>query len=226
MARVAKATKTTTPAIAPRKPGRPPKSATKVAMEEPVAAAKPGKGYGKTAAKPVAAKSAPAKSAPVKSAPAKPAATKSAAPKSAVAQKPAAPAKPVASPPVRAPKLSKDELRAQVEKLEQANAAFRSKSRETNKALKLATRRITELEEQVTLFEQDAKPEPEPEPAPAPAKRGPKPKAATAGRGKRQSRSIDAGDAVPGGVATDDPAPMDEDAEAALDKLNEHLDGD
>ena len=43
---------------------------------------------------------------------------------------------------------SKDELRAQVEKLEKVNATLRTKSREANRAAKSATSRIAELEEE------------------------------------------------------------------------------
>jgi hypothetical protein len=46
-------------------------------------------------------------------------------------------------------------------------------------------------------------------------------------RAKRQSREIDPGDAVPPGgvtgVAVQEPAPLDEQAETALENLEEHL---
>ena len=51
--------------------------------------------------------------------------------KVAAAKKPAAAAKPSSVTPARA--LSKDALRAQVEKLERANAALRTKNREANR---------------------------------------------------------------------------------------------
>jgi len=110
------------------------------------------------------------------------------------------------------PKPSKDELRARVEELERANATLRIKSREANRAAKTAAARIAELEDQVTQLERRAVP------PPAPAERGSKP-----ARGKRQSRSIDPGDAVPEGVAVQEPEPLDEAAETALENLNEHL---
>jgi len=42
-------------------------------------------------------------------------------------------------------------------------------------------------------------------------------------RAKRQGREIDPGDAVPPGVAVQEPAPLDEEAETALENLEEHL---
>ena len=183
MARAAPATKNTKPMLAKPKLGRPAAAVTK-------AAAKPAKAA--VAAKPIAAAKAkpPAAATPV--------ATK----RQAVAAPAPAPAP--------APKLSKDELRAQVEKLEQANAVLRTKSRETNKAAKAAVQRIAELEAQMAQLEKAASAKP------APASPGPKPKAAAATPGKRQARAINPGDAVPPGVAVGEPAPMDEEAEAVL----------
>ena len=60
--------------------------------------------------------------------------------KVAAAKKPAAGAKPSSVTPARA--LSKDALRAQVEKLERANTALRTKNREANRAAKLSAARI------------------------------------------------------------------------------------
>jgi hypothetical protein len=111
-----------------------------------------------------------------------------------------------------APKVSKDELRAQVEKLEQLVASLRAKSRETNKAAKVAAARIAELEAEVTELEKRA--------APLPVREPRSPKAA---RAKRKSREIDPGDAVPPGVAVEDPAPLDDEAETALENLEAHL---
>src|SRR4051794_10115372 len=48
---------------------------------------------------------------------------------------------------------SKDGLRAQVEKLERANATLRAKTRESGRAAKLAADRIVELEEVVARLE-------------------------------------------------------------------------
>ena len=60
--------------------------------------------------------------------------------KVAAAKKPAAAAKPSSVTPARA--LSKDALRAQVEKLELANTALRTKKREANRAATLSAARM------------------------------------------------------------------------------------
>ena len=118
----------------------------------------------------------------------------------------------------RAPKLSKDELRAQVEKLERANATLRAKSRETNRAAKLAGARIAELEGEIARLEKKVASQA------AAATRGAKPK--TAAFGKRRSSDVDPGDAVPPGLAIQEPAPLDAEAEAARENLEERLVGE
>jgi hypothetical protein len=57
------------------------------------------------------------------------------------------------APVVSAPKLSREELRAQVEKLEATVATLRGKNREANKAAKALTSRVAELEEQITALD-------------------------------------------------------------------------
>ena len=115
----------------------------------------------------------------------------------------------------RAPKLSKDELRAQVEKLERANATLRAKSRETNRAAKSAGARIAELEGEVGRLEKKVVSQA------AAATRGAKPR--TPASGKRRSSNLDPGDAVPPGVAVEEPAPLNAEAEAARESLEERL---
>ena len=154
----------------------------------------------------------------------KPAATKrkpgrpaGAGPRSAVKGiKPAA--SPRRAPVAAAPKVSKDELRAQVEKLELSVAVLRTKNREANRAAKTAAARIAELEDQVARLEKSAALQT------APAKRGSG--SASPGRGGRRSKAIDPGDAVPPGVAVEEPAPLDQEAETALENLEEHLSGE
>src|SRR4051794_22609820 len=73
-----------------------------------------------------------------------PAAASKTSKKAAAAKQPAAPS---------ARFTSKDELRAQVEKLERANATLRAKNRETGRAAKLAADRIVELQEAVARLE-------------------------------------------------------------------------
>jgi hypothetical protein len=116
------------------------------------------------------------------------------------------------------PKISKDELRAQVEKLELSVASLRTKNREANRAAKTAAARIAELENEVARLEKKAAFQA------APGKRGSIP--ASPGRSGRRSRAIDPGDAVPPGVAVEEPAPLDREAETALENLEEHLSGD
>jgi RNA polymerase primary sigma factor len=78
--------------------------------------------------------------------PVKAVAAKAVAPKKPVAKKPAA--KPVA--PTRAPAVSKDELRAQIEKLNNTIAGLRVKNREAVKALKAAEHKIAALEHEIS----------------------------------------------------------------------------
>jgi hypothetical protein len=62
----------------------------------------------------------------------------------------------------RAPVISKDELRNQIEKLTMANAALKTKGRETAKALKAAEARIAVLEHQISQIEVKAEIEDKP----------------------------------------------------------------
>jgi chromosome segregation ATPase len=110
-----------------------------------------------------------------------------------------------------APKLSKDELRARVEALERTNATLRAKNRDANRSAKTAAARIAELEDQVAQLEKRL----------ASAQRKAEPSAASPR--KRRSREIDPGDAVPEGVAVQEPAPLDAEAETALENLTENL---
>ncbi len=152
------------------------------------------------------------KPAATKRKPGRPAAAGQRSPVKAI--KPAA--APKRAPVAAAPKVSKDELRAQVEKLELSVASLRTKNREANRAAKTAAARIAELEDQVARLEKAAASQA------APAKRGSR--SASPGRGARRSKVIDPGDAVPPGVAVEDPAPLDQEAETALENLEEHLD--
>jgi ribosomal protein L29 len=120
--------------------------------------------------------------------------------------------------PTAAPKLSKDELRAQVAKLEGSNATLKAKSRDMNRTIKAANSRIAELETELAeLREQAAAVQVVANPV----------KEAKAPRAARTSRKapIDPGDAVPPGVAVEEPQPLDEEAQMAQDALEEHLSG-
>ncbi len=202
MARIAKATKMTKPADTGRKAGRAAAVAAKSSAKATSPAVAP-KRAAVPAPVPAGRKTGRASIvAPALKAP-------------AGATKPVAVAKRTTGAPAPAAKTSKGELRAQVEKLEQTILALRAKSREANRAAKTAAARIAELEDQVAQFEKAAASQP------APAKRGPKP--ASPVRTRSSDRTIDPGDAVPPGVAVQEPALMDEEAETALENLEEHL---
>jgi hypothetical protein len=134
----------------------------------------------------------------------------------AVPAKAPAKATKLAAAPKRAPvaaapalKLSKDELRVQVEKLERANATLRLKNREANRTAKTATARIAELEESVARLTKNAAsqtPSANGEPAAKPF------------RAKRQSRGVDHNHAAPADAADQKPAPVDEEGEAVLEE--------
>ncbi len=134
------------------------------------------------------------------------------------AGRPAAAASSKSAAAVSAPKLNKEELRAYVEKLERANARMRTKSRDTGRAGKAAADRIAELEGEVTRLERQLKRQ-------APSRPKNPTEAAGAAR-KPRRREIDPGDAVPPGVAVEEPAPLDKEAEAALAALDDHLPND
>lgn len=120
------------------------------------------------------------------------------------------------TPPPPAPKLSKDELRAQVAKLEGSNATLKAKSREMNRAIKAANSRIADLETEVAELRDQAAAT---QAAAKPVKEAKPPRAARASR----KAPIDPGDAVPPGVAVEESQPLDEEARAARDALEEHL---
>ena len=121
---------------------------------------------------------------------------------------------------IRVPPPSKGELRAQIDKLETANAALKAKGREANRTAKAAARRIAELEEQVAELQAEAA-QPTAPPAPPVAEA----KTVRRGRPPGRRKGIDPGDAVPPGVAVQDPEPLDEEASAARDALEENLSG-
>ena len=199
MARVAKANTISKSKPMGRKPGRPAGAAGKPAVNS---------GKANISTKRTAMAEAPERRKPGRPAKAAPAvALANAAKATKVAVR--APATPSAS------KVSKDELRAQVEKLEQLVAGLRARSREANKAAKAATTKIAELEAKVAQLEKKAA-----RPASMPVRQ---PKPAKPVRAQRRSREIDPGDGVPPGVAVQEPAPLDEEAETALENLEEHL---
>ncbi len=128
----------------------------------------------------------------------------------------AASRRPPAATPV--PKVSRDELRAQVEKLERTVATLRTRSREAVRAAKQAAARIEELEAQLAARKKQLS-----RPAAAPRAATRTPKAAMFARGQRPKAERDPGDAVPPGVAVSEPEPMDEEAAAAYESLQAKL---
>lgn len=192
MARAAKTIKTTKPITPARKAARPAVAADKL-KKAPMSAA------GK---RPVA-DAAPTKSQKQERAKA------SVAARATVTKTPKLAARVPAAPP--APKLSKEELRTQVEKLEQLVVTLRAKSRETNKAAKGAAARTLELEAQVAALEKKvtaavSAPSQKPEPVKAP-------------RAKRQGGKSDAPDQGTLSVGAPTPATLDKDADTAVEDL-------
>ena len=115
-----------------------------------------------------------------------------------------------------APKVSKDELRAQVEKLERANATLRAKNKEVGRTAKSAAARIAELEDQLARLEKELAAQ-RSDPGEGQVARAP----GTRRRAKR--REIEPGDSVPPGAAVEEAAPPDLEAETARENLEEHL---
>ena len=72
--------------------------------------------------------------------------------------KPAIASRGAAAKPVPLGQVSKGELRAQIEKLELANAKLRARNREAGREAKLSANRIGELEKQVAQLEKKLKP--------------------------------------------------------------------
>src|SRR5689334_7654162 len=109
--------------------------------------------------------------------------------------------------------VSKDELRAQVERLERANATLRTKSREATRAAKLSAARIAELEDEVARLQAQLSGTTDYH-------------SAVSSDGGPQGRDIDPGDAVPPGVGPEEPNPPDQEADMARENLEAHLRGE
>jgi predicted RNase H-like nuclease (RuvC/YqgF family) len=100
------------------------------------------------------------------------------------------------------PKVSKDALRAQVTKLERTNANLRTKNKALTQAVGEAADRIAQLEGEISRQKKHAAKEA------APVRTGKTPGRHAAGTQERSDR--DPGDAVPPGIAVQDPEPLGE----------------
>jgi len=115
-------------------------------------------------------------------------------------------------------KVSKDELRARIEKLERANAALRAKSRDAVREAKTAAARIAELEDQVAWRDEQLA-------AQGTAAGHGQPSSPPKGRRRAQRREVDPGDTAPPEVAVEGSTQPDPEAETAQENLEEHLEG-
>ncbi len=128
-----------------------------------------------------------------------------------------------------APAMTKDALRARVEKLERANATLRSKNRELTRASQEAQDRLATVEGTLRRLERRtaaatarAKPEKLPEQSKEQAK-----ETAPARKPRRRSPRAepvaerDPGDAVPPGVAVETPEPLNESDEQVKERLED-----
>jgi septal ring factor EnvC (AmiA/AmiB activator) len=97
--------------------------------------------------------------------------------------------------------VSKDELRAQVDKLERANATLRAKNRETTREARRAAARIAELEDQLARLEKQL--------ATLTASTGGGATGRKLKTRRARSHDIDPDDAVPPGLAVEEPSPPD-----------------
>jgi hypothetical protein len=198
MARATKATTTTKPAARGRKQGRPALMAAKTTAKVTKPAVAPKR----------AAIAAPV---PTRRKAGRPAAAAVPAKAAVKVTKVAAAPKRATVAPAPTLKLSKDELRVQVEKLERANATLRAKNREASRTAKATTARIAELEEIVAGLEKKAA-----QATPAKVEKA----AAKPTRAKRRSGKAGPGAAVPPGVAIQEPIPLE--GEPALEEQLGH----
>jgi len=132
------------------------------------------------------------------------------------ARKPVPPAKAKAKvAAAKKPAVGANLLRAQVEKLERANTALRTKNREANRAAKLSAARMAELEGEVARLQtQLAAMSAHTQPAALPDSGSP-------------TRDTGPGDAVPPRVSPPpDPEPADREGEIGRENLEAHLRGE
>jgi len=106
----------------------------------------------------------------------------------------------------------KDELVVQVDKLERTVANLRDKSSEATKLIKAAGMQLAELEARIANLEDKMAATSTPSVSPV-----------EIGTSEPHSYEVEPVDAVPPGVAVQGPTPMDGEALAAMENLEEHL---
>jgi predicted nuclease with TOPRIM domain len=114
---------------------------------------------------------------------------------------------PVASAKQEAPA---NDFQEHLKELEKANAKLRGRQQAADRSAKILEVRLSELEARLAVLEERIMQS---------ERTGEK--VARRPRTTRRSRDIDPGDSVPEGVAVQDPEPLDEEAEAALEHLQQ-----
>lgn len=122
-------------------------------------------------------------------------------------------AKPAPARAAPAVRPSKDALRAQVEKLEKTVATLRQKNREMKRTAGEDANRVEELEATVQALERRL----------AAHEAPPGQKKGRAAGTRRKREGVDPGDAVPPGVAVEEPEDLSDSDRAVLAHLNETL---
>jgi hypothetical protein len=144
---------------------------------------------------------------------AKPAAKQPARKTAKAPMKPAkAPALPKRKSPVASAKQEApaNDFQEHLKELEKANAKLRGRQQAADRSAKILEVRLSELEARLAVLEERIMQS---------ERTGEK--VARRPRTTRRSRDIDPGDSVPEGVAVQDPEPLDEEAEAALEHLQQ-----
>ena len=132
------------------------------------------------------------------------------------ANAPVRPAKAPATPKRQSPaasakqEASANEFQEHLNELEKANAKLRGRQQAADRSGKILEARLSELEARMAVLEERIT---------RLERTGEKP--ARRPRTTRRSRDIDPGDSVPEGVAVQEPEPLDEEAEAALEHLQQ-----
>lgn len=141
-------------------------------------------------------------------------------PKGSALRKAHAPSKQVTTKKRSMPAVGMDELRVQIGKLERDNAVLVAQSKEMGEIAAAAAARIAELEDRVARLEKQLAGEAT-DAGNGQAESPPRPR-----RRRAHHREIDPGDAVPPGIAVEEPAALDLEAETVRENLEHHLGGE